>query len=69
MPGMARRSAPLLGVGIHPSDIPASPYAILWGERSIRSVANPARRSRLEFLELAPGVPIRTEIQPFPLAR
>ena len=54
--------------GIHMSDIPAFPYDILWGERSIRSVANLTRRDGLEFLELAPRVPIRTEVQRFPLA-
>lgn len=54
--------------GIHMSDIPAFPYALLWGERSIRSVANLTRRDGLEFLELAPQVPIRTEVHRFPLA-
>jgi len=54
--------------GIHMSDIPAFPYAILWGERSIRSVANLTRRDGLEFLDLAPRVPVCTEIQRFPLA-
>ena len=55
--------------GIHMSDIPAFPYEILWGERSVRSVANLTRRDGLEFLELAPRVPIRTEVQRFPLAQ
>lgn len=54
--------------GIHMSEIPAFPYDILWGERSIRSVANLTRRDGLEFLELAPRVPIRTEVHRFPLA-
>ena len=54
--------------GIHMSDIPAFPYDILWGERSIRSVANLTRRDGLEFLDLAPRVPIRSEIRRFPLA-
>ncbi len=53
--------------GIHMSEIPAFPYAILWGERSIRSVANLTRRDGLEFLTLAPLVPIRTEIHRFAL--
>jgi propanol-preferring alcohol dehydrogenase len=53
--------------GIHMSDIPAFPYDILWGERSIRSVANLTRRDGLEFLELAPRVPIQTEVHRFPL--
>jgi alcohol dehydrogenase, propanol-preferring len=55
--------------GIHMSDIPAFPYSILWEERCVRSVANLTRRDAAEFLALAPKIPIRTEIQEFPLAR
>jgi len=55
--------------GIHMSDIPAFPYADLWGERVIRSVANLTRADGLEFLALAPQVPIQTAVTPFPLAR
>ncbi len=53
--------------GIHMSDIPSFPYEILWGERVIRSVANLTRRDGEEFLQLAPQVPVKTEIQVFPL--
>jgi alcohol dehydrogenase, propanol-preferring len=53
--------------GIHMSDIPSFPYELLWEERSIRSVANLTRRDGAEFLELAPQVPVRTHVQPFPL--
>lgn len=53
--------------GIHMSDIPSFPYEILWGERSLRSVANLTRRDGEEFLALAPEVPVRTEVVPFPL--
>jgi propanol-preferring alcohol dehydrogenase len=53
--------------GIHMSDIPSFPYDILWGERVVRSVANLTRQDGEEFLALAPRVPIRTEIHPFPL--
>lgn len=53
--------------GIHMSDIPAFPYADLWEERSICSVANLTRQDGREFLELAPQVPVRTETQRFPL--
>jgi len=53
--------------GIHMSDIPSFPYDILWGERSIRSVANLTRRDGEEFLALAPRVPVRTEVQSYPL--
>ena len=54
--------------GIHMSDIPSFPYELLWGERSLRSVANLTRRDGLDFLELAPRVPIHTEVQAYPLA-
>jgi propanol-preferring alcohol dehydrogenase len=53
--------------GIHMSDIPAFPYEILWGERVVRSVANLTRRDGAEFLALAPRIPVRTEVQLFPL--
>ncbi|PTL84387.1 zinc-dependent alcohol dehydrogenase family protein [Vitiosangium sp. GDMCC 1.1324] len=53
--------------GIYMSDIPAFPYSLLWGERSVRSVANLTRQDGLDFLALAPRVPVRTEVQPFPL--
>jgi alcohol dehydrogenase, propanol-preferring len=53
--------------GIHMSDIPSFPYSILWEERSICSVANLTRRDGEEFLALAPRVPVRTEVQTFPL--
>ena len=53
--------------GIHMSDIPSFPYDILWEERSICSVANLTRRDGEEFLALAPKIPVRTEVQIFPL--
>ena len=53
--------------GIHMSDIPAFPYEILWGERVVRSVANLTRRDGEEFFALAPKVPIKTEVVPYPL--
>jgi alcohol dehydrogenase, propanol-preferring len=53
--------------GIHMSDIPAFPYGILWGERRIVSVANLTRRDGMEFMKLAPRVPVRTTVQTFPL--
>ncbi|MGH7536994.1 MAG: zinc-dependent alcohol dehydrogenase family protein [Gemmatimonadales bacterium] len=55
--------------GIHMSDIPAFPYEILWGERVVRSVANLTRRDGEEFLALAPRVPVRTDVEPYPLER
>lgn len=54
--------------GIHMSDIPAFPYSLLWEERMVRSVANLTRQDGEEFLALAPQIPIRTEVQTFPLA-
>jgi propanol-preferring alcohol dehydrogenase len=53
--------------GIHMSDIPSFPYEILWGERTVRSVANLTRRDGEEFLALAPRVPVHTEVVSFPL--
>jgi propanol-preferring alcohol dehydrogenase len=53
--------------GIHMSDIPSFPYELLWQERTICSVANLTRRDGEEFLALAPRVPVRTSIEPFPL--
>jgi propanol-preferring alcohol dehydrogenase len=53
--------------GIHMSDIPSFPYAILWEERSICSVANLTRRDGEEFMALAPKVPVRTQVETFPL--
>ena len=54
--------------GIHMSDIPAFPYHILWGERTIKSVANLTRRDGEEFLALARTIPIRTETETFALS-
>jgi propanol-preferring alcohol dehydrogenase len=51
--------------GIHMSDIPSFPYSILWGERSIHSVANLTRADARSFLSLAPQVPVRTETESF----
>ncbi len=53
--------------GIHMSDIPSFPYELLWGERSVRSVANLTRRDGEELLSLAPRVPVETDVEPFPL--
>jgi propanol-preferring alcohol dehydrogenase len=53
--------------GIHMSDIPSFPYELLWGERVLRSVAHLTRRDGDELLALAPRVPVRTEVRPYPL--
>jgi alcohol dehydrogenase, propanol-preferring len=55
--------------GIHMSDIPSFPYELLWEERSVRSVANLTREDGREFLELAPRIPVRTEVDVMPLAK
>jgi propanol-preferring alcohol dehydrogenase len=55
--------------GIHMSDIPAFPYAILWGERRLVSVANLTRRDGIEFIALAQRVGLRTAVVPFSLER
>jgi alcohol dehydrogenase, propanol-preferring len=61
------RGGTVVCAGIHMSDIPSFPYEILWGERSVRSVANLTRQDGLDFLALAPEVPVRTEVVPFTL--
>jgi alcohol dehydrogenase, propanol-preferring len=53
--------------GIHMSDIPSFPYNILWGERIVRSVANLTRQDGEELLSIAPKIPVRTEIEEYPL--
>jgi alcohol dehydrogenase, propanol-preferring len=55
--------------GIHMSDIPAFPYALLWEERVLRSVANLTRADGRALLALAPRIPLRTTTTPFPLAQ
>jgi alcohol dehydrogenase, propanol-preferring len=54
--------------GIHMSDVPQFPYAWLWGERVLRSVANLTRRDASEFLALADRIPLRIAAEPLPLA-
>jgi propanol-preferring alcohol dehydrogenase len=61
------KGAVVVCAGIHMSDIPSFPYDLLWGERVVRSVANLTRRDAEEFMALAPQIPVRTEIELFPL--
>ncbi len=61
------RGGVVICAGIHMSDIPSFPYELLWHERSLRSVANLTRRDGTEFLELAPRVPVRTEVHTYAL--
>jgi len=60
-----RKGGRVICGGIHMSDIPSFPYSLLWGERSILSVANLTRGDARSFLNLAPQVPVRTETQSF----
>jgi propanol-preferring alcohol dehydrogenase len=62
-----RKGGVVVCAGIHMSDIPSFPYELLWGERVVRSVANLTRADGEEFLALAPTVPVRTEVETFPL--
>jgi alcohol dehydrogenase, propanol-preferring len=64
---VSAKGARIVSAGIHMSDIPSFSYAQLWGERSLGSVANLTRRDGEEFLELAPRVPVRTEVEVHPL--
>jgi len=63
-----RKGGAVICGGIHMSDIPSFPYELLWGERILCSVANVTRRDAEEFLALAPRVPVRTQVEPFPLS-
>ena len=54
--------------GIHMSDIPAMPYAILWGERRLQSVANLTRQDAVDFLNTTKQMSISTRVEPMPLA-
>ena len=61
------RGGVVVCAGIHMSDIPTFPYADLWGERTLRSVANLTRADGEALLELAPKVPVHTEVHAYPL--
>lgn len=63
------RSGRVVCGGIHMSDIPSFPYALLWGERSVASVANLTRADGEAFMKLAPLVPITTATVTYPLER
>jgi len=64
-----RKGGTVVCGGIHMSDIPSFPYSILWGERVLRSVANLTHADGVEFMRLAPAIPIRTEVETFELAK
>lgn len=64
-----RKGGTVVCAGIHMSDIPSFPYELLWGERSVRSVANLTRADGEEFLTLAERIPLATTITRYPLAQ
>ncbi len=63
-----RKGGTVVCGGIHMSDIPSFPYDVLWGERTVKSVANLTRADAQEFLSLAPQVPVRTHVETLPLS-
>ena len=62
-----RKGGAVVCGGIHMSDIPSFPYATLWGERQISSVANLTRRNGIEFFETVTQMPVRTHVHSYPL--
>jgi propanol-preferring alcohol dehydrogenase len=62
-----RKGGTVVCGGIHMSDIPSFPYDLLWGERTLCSIANLTRKDAAEFMNIAPKVPVRTTTQPFAL--
>jgi alcohol dehydrogenase, propanol-preferring len=64
-----RKGGTVVCGGIHMSDIPSFPYDLLWGERTLCSIANLTRKDAAEFMNIAPKVPVRTTTQPFALER
>jgi propanol-preferring alcohol dehydrogenase len=62
-----RKGGTVVCAGIHMSDIPRFPYALLWGERKVVSVANLTRRDGEEFFAIAARAAIRTHVVPYPL--
>ncbi|NMM12387.1 MAG: zinc-dependent alcohol dehydrogenase family protein [Rhodoferax sp.] len=64
-----RKGGVVVCAGIHMSDIPSFEYALLWGERSVRSVANLTREDGENFFSLIERYPVTTHVQPFALAQ
>nr|WP_330083468.1 zinc-dependent alcohol dehydrogenase family protein [Methylocystis iwaonis] len=67
--GSVKKGGAVVCGGIHMSDIPSFPYALLWGERRLQSVANLTREDAREFLSLAPTLPLKLHATPYPLAQ
>jgi propanol-preferring alcohol dehydrogenase len=64
-----RKGGRVVCAGIHMSDIPSFPYSLLWGERSVCSVANLTREDGMQFMRIAADVDFRPAIQTYPLER
>jgi len=64
-----RKGGTVALAGIHMSPIPEMEYGLLYHERCVKSVANSTRRDATDLLSLAPKIPIRTEVEAFPLAQ
>ncbi len=64
-----RKGGRVVCAGIHMSDIPSFPYDLLWGERSIRSVANLTRADGAQFMDIAADLPLHPAVERFPLER
>jgi propanol-preferring alcohol dehydrogenase len=64
--GVVRTGGSVVCAGIHMSDIPSFPYALLWGEREVRSVANLTRQDGIEFLPLAAEAGVRANVTTYP---
>lgn len=63
-----RKGGRVVCAGIHMSPIPGFPYEILWGERSLVSVANLTRHDGEEFMRVAAKIPLRVAVEPLPLS-
>jgi len=63
------KGARIISAGIHMSDLPSFPYADLWEERTLGSVANLTRDDGNQFIALAPKVPVQTEVTVYPLSQ
>lgn len=64
---VVKKGGKVISAGIHMSDIPSFPYALLWGERSMSSVANVTRKDGLDYMDLLKNMPIKVSVTTFPL--
>jgi propanol-preferring alcohol dehydrogenase len=64
-----RKAGRVICAGIHMSDIPTFPYSLLWGERSLASVANLTRADGHDFMQLATRVELHPSVETFPLSQ